>query len=167
MGYRNYIEKLPRSVYEQYKDLTAKEIEEKYGEDFYIGREHGLVELHCLGKYCDFDIENLLTRFYKEEMPWECDIEFSLGSKELLLRIIEHYREYVEKFYTNLAEKSQEENKQHALSMAREWSSNYPPYSLDGSEMISSWKYEYAIFDLVRIYREFDWENDVLIYTGG
>jgi hypothetical protein len=167
MGYRNYLNKLPRSVYEEYKDLTAIEIEEKYGEDFYIGRDHGLVELHCLGKYCDFDIHDLLTRFYKEEMDFECDVEFSLASKEVLLRIIEHYREYVEKFYVDLAEKPIEKHREHALSMAREWSSHLTPYSLDGDEMVSSWKYEYVIFELVRIYREFDWENDVLIYTGG
>ncbi len=167
MGYRNYINKLPRVIYEEFKDLSVSEIEEKYGEDFYIGKEQSLTELHCLGKYCDFDIEPLISRFFKEEMPWECDMEFSLGSKELLERIIEHYREYVYDFYTELAEKSPEKQKEHASYMAREWRKEYPPYSLnDDSEMVTSWKYEYAIFELVRIYREFDWENDVLIYSG-
>jgi hypothetical protein len=27
--------------------------------------------------------------------------------------------------------------------------------------------YEYAIFELVRVYKTFDWENDALVLIGG
>lgn len=30
-----------------------------------------------------------------------------------------------------------------------------------------SWKYEYTIFNLVHIYKTFNWDNDMLIYYGG
>jgi hypothetical protein len=41
------------------------------------------------------------------------------------------------------------------------------PYDLEsGDEVTTSWKYEYAIFELVRIYKTFDWENDIMIYYG-
>lgn len=28
------------------------------------------------------------------------------------------------------------------------------------------WDYEYAIFELVRLYKSFDWENDELVLVG-
>lgn len=41
------------------------------------------------------------------------------------------------------------------------------PYNLDeGDEITTSWKYEYSIFELVRIYKTFDWKNNVMIYYG-
>lgn len=53
-----------------------------------------------------------------------------------------------------------------AKSNLHEWKLN-PPYDLDGGDEVSlSWKYEYAIFELVRIYKQFDWENDILVYYG-
>lgn len=32
--------------------------------------------------------------------------------------------------------------------------------------LVSSWLYEHAIFDLVRIYKTFDWENKCLLFMG-
>lgn len=42
------------------------------------------------------------------------------------------------------------------------------PYNLnkDNKAIISSWLYEYEIFELVRIYKTFDPETEVLIYYG-
>lgn len=59
----------------------------------------------------------------------------------------------------------------HTRSMGSEWGLTFMdkmrPYELDKREEItSSWKYEYAIFELVRIYKEFDWENNVMYYHG-
>lgn len=54
---------------------------------------------------------------------------------------------------------------QHIRSMRMEW--NLTPYNLnEGDEVTHSWKYEYSIFELVRIYKQFDWENNVMIYYG-
>jgi Ni,Fe-hydrogenase I large subunit len=62
----------------------------------------------------------------------------------------------------------------HLLDMGREWGicsypnqSNRNPYILKkDSLIISSWKYEYAIFELVRIYNSFNWKKCVMIYYG-
>lgn len=35
-----------------------------------------------------------------------------------------------------------------------------------GAEITSSWKYEYNIFELVRIYKTFDWKRNNLVYYG-
>ena len=32
--------------------------------------------------------------------------------------------------------------------------------------LVSSWLYEHTIFDLVRIYKTFDWENKCLLFMG-
>ena len=64
---------------------------------------------------------------------------------------------------------------QQVKSMASEWGiatwgqmdDGDVPYRLDrGDEITNSWKYEYVIFELVRIYKSFDWENNIMIYHG-
>ena len=60
----------------------------------------------------------------------------------------------------------------HVRSMAIEWGvtgflDEMVPYSLDPNrELVSSWKYEYAIFNLVLLYRTFDWKRNIMIYYG-
>lgn len=55
---------------------------------------------------------------------------------------------------------------EHMRSMRTEWTL-LKPYNLDnGDEITSSWKYEYGIFELVRIYKSFDWKKNVMIYYG-
>lgn len=54
----------------------------------------------------------------------------------------------------------------HIRSMRSEWTV-LTPYDLKkGDEITSSWKYEYGIFELVRIYKSFDWKRNVMIYYG-
>lgn len=54
----------------------------------------------------------------------------------------------------------------HVRSMRTEWTA-MTPYDLNrDDEVTTSWKYEYAIFELVRIYKTFDWKKNVMIYYG-
>jgi hypothetical protein len=54
----------------------------------------------------------------------------------------------------------------HVRSMWTEWC-RLTPYNLDnGDAVTTSWKYEYAQFELVRIYKNFDWGNNLMIYYG-
>lgn len=55
----------------------------------------------------------------------------------------------------------------HIISINSEWNM-LVPFNLDDGkdEVTSSWKYEYSIFELVRIYKSFDWENNVMIHYG-
>ena len=51
------------------------------------------------------------------------------------------------------------------------WSGKYfgiLPIDLDESRerITGDWSYEYAIFELVRLYKIFDWENDELVLVG-
>lgn len=60
----------------------------------------------------------------------------------------------------------------HVRSMAMEWGvagwlPDEVPYSLDPKrDLVSSWKYEYSIFNLVNLYKTFDWKRNVMIYYG-
>jgi len=55
---------------------------------------------------------------------------------------------------------------EHVRSMRTEWV-QLTPFNLEkGSEVTTSWKYEYSIFELVNIYKSFDWDNNLMIYYG-
>jgi hypothetical protein len=55
---------------------------------------------------------------------------------------------------------------EHIRSMRTEWTV-LTPFDLErGDEITISWKYEYGIFELVRIYKSFDWKKNVMIYYG-
>lgn len=61
----------------------------------------------------------------------------------------------------------------HVRDMATEWGvaawfKDSVPYNIDlsDSNLISSWKYEYGIFELVKLYKTFDWKRNVMIYYG-
>lgn len=62
---------------------------------------------------------------------------------------------------------------EHVRSMAREWgvntySESIRPYSLDleRKTIVRSCKYEYAVFELVNIYKSFDWKKNVMYFYG-
>jgi hypothetical protein len=173
MGYRNYIGRLPKSVHEEVKDLTEQELTDKYGGDedeedrYFWPYEHlSVEEIYECGKYCDE--RETLTRFFTHKMNSESDGEFMLGSKDLLNEIIIAYHKSTTKYYKELLENDDiDAHIKHARDMLFEWD-KMEPYSLDidSPKIVSSWKYEYEIFELVRIMKTFDWENDVLVYYG-
>jgi hypothetical protein len=55
---------------------------------------------------------------------------------------------------------------EHIKSMRNEWVLLNPFRLEKGIEITTSWKYEYGIFELVRIYKYFDWDNNIMIYYG-
>ena len=61
--------------------------------------------------------------------------------------------------------------KVHVEHKASEWrNKDFPmlkPYDLtDRDCIVSSWLYEYQIFELVRIYKTIDWEKDCILFYG-
>lgn len=55
---------------------------------------------------------------------------------------------------------------EHMKGFNMEWNSMLP-YDLEKGESVStSWKYEYGVFELVRIYKSFDWKRNVMVYYG-
>ncbi len=56
----------------------------------------------------------------------------------------------------------------HINSRLRLWKGNFvKPYSLKDNNTVSGdWSYEYSVFNLVHILHTFDWDNDLMIYSG-
>ena len=54
----------------------------------------------------------------------------------------------------------------HVRVMRTEWTAMTPYDLTRGDEVTTSWKYEYVIFELIRIYKTFDWKKNVMIYYG-
>ena len=51
--------------------------------------------------------------------------------------------------------------------MRFEWCGGWNPFDLtEGDAITTSWKYEYGIFEMIRIYKSFDWKKNVMIYYG-
>lgn len=55
---------------------------------------------------------------------------------------------------------------EHVRNMRTEWTAMTPYDLTSGDSITTSWKYEYGIFELVKIYKTFDWKKNVMIYYG-
>ena len=149
-------------------------------------------KLYELGKYADdFDNKHFKPVFLNEELQKEFEEEHDLYivGKEFMKGVIERYTKKVQDYYKELIKDVVEESGfmrtkelneipdssiykilDHIKSMASEWGVCFVkilPYRLDENDSVcTSWKYEYSIFELVRIYKTFDWENSHMIYYG-
>src|SRR3990172_3792545 len=185
MGYRNYIASITKEEYDKIKDFTKKELYEYKNEDI----EDGCVgvcdmaekELYGFGKYCEFGDEKFYKPFFMNKDLQEnftAEQDFYIVGKDFLKHIIEHNNEKMKFLYTelisgitdenisNIPQKKAEELFNWVRGNAIEWT-HLTPYNLDeGDEITTSWNYEYSIFELVRIYKSFDWKNNIMFYYG-
>lgn len=172
MGYRNYIGKVKKEKYDELSSLSNKQIVElydSYGDSLYFNVKEitELEEIHEFGKYCEFDIKKHTKRFFKDKMVFEDDEEFYIASPKFLECVIKDYHNNIINYYNKIMDESDEQKNIYFKSKISEWSS-LKPYNLDlnNDVIVDSWKYEYVIFELVRIYKSFDWDNYLLIYYG-
>ena len=114
-----------------------------------------------------------LKNEYEEYAPY-------IVGKEALLCAIELYKKNVISSYEKMLswnEKDQEDDwkertKQQFIedsisSILREWKNNSAYNTSDKTPAItSSWKYEYAVFELVRLYKSTDWDKYELLFMG-
>lgn len=55
----------------------------------------------------------------------------------------------------------------HVKSMQLEWTEHYSAINLGSKQIITnSWKYEYSLFELARIYNFFDWDKNIMFFYG-
>ena len=98
-------------------------------------------------------------------------------TKDDFKAVIEEYRQKIVNWLQSLLNPEDDEERKH-LAIEHEiqdkidsWSCKYfgiSPIDLDESRerITGDWSYEYAIFELVRLYKIFDWENDDLVLVG-
>lgn len=150
----------------------------KIGEEFFsFGKYYeNADEIQQNGKPLFADSK--LSERYEEYEP------FIVG-KEAVLNAIEYQKGLIIKMYENMLlrtdevrleedydERSKEKMyEEHLNSMYREWKNGFDKViaiNLDESNpaITTSWKYEYSIFELVRLYKTTDWERYSLIFLG-
>lgn len=147
-------------------------------------------ELYELGKYSEigFKLESKRPSLFtsKELKERYSDYGFALLAKEDFKAVIEAYRQKIINWLQSLLNpeddpiipsKLSKEERKH-LTIEHEiqdkidsWSGKYfgiSPIDLDESRdrITGDWSYEYAIFELVRLYKIFDWENNELVLVG-
>lgn len=87
-------------------------------------------------------------------------------------KIIDFYKSLLEVDEIDKAHKItvEEKCKRHVGNQLNEWENAFGicPIDTDLSKPIinRSWLYEYGIFELVRVYKTFDWENNSLVLLG-
>ena len=151
-------------------------------------------ELYEFGKYTEFDNKKFFKPFFKNKKLQEYyEGDFWIVEKEFLKHIIEHYKGKIIAYYDKLLDCSttdrthekhgvlrikEEELKniapekfaewfRHIIDMRMEWTHDFAFNMKEDSDKVThSWKYEYSIFELVRIYKTFDWKNNSMVYYG-
>lgn len=193
MGYRIRLGKVSKKEKQRFKGLNHEQaVIENGGENNSLYYPPFHTQLYEIGKYVAF--EKGRTAFYDFDIVDATEAEFDVLDKEGLAFVIESYRKSTLDFYikilkpfenyAKLAEPHAKlDNKnlpdtEHICRVLANiqgkidiWQSQFSkPYYLDeektDGEIVSSWSIEYAIFNLVHIYRTFDWKNDYLIYSG-
>ena len=192
MGYRLRLGQIAKSEKEKFAGKTYEEAEAMMGDDesLYYPKAH--TELYQIGKYVDFSEGT--QPFYDFDIYEATESEFLIMDKVGLKLIIDSYHEKIHDNFKEMhayVTASEEERQRmdeeafyhggdrianHFREKADEWTiggqlgGRILPYRLDeedpDGEITGSWSYEYAIFNLVYIYRNFDWENNYLIYSG-
>lgn len=147
-------------------------------------------ELYELGKYSEiaFKLESERPSLFTSEELKErySDYGFALLTKDDFKAIIEAYRQKIVEWFTYLlnpdesridSNKLSKEERKHLeweyeiKDKLEKWSGKYfgiSPIDLDENRerITGDWSYEYAIFELVRLYKVFDWENNELVLVG-
>ena len=180
MGYRNYIALLDRKKHNEIKDMTYSQLQKWYGDE-YVPCYKLASEVHEIGKYWDCDFmdklkQPIFTRPSTDKRFNE-DGEFYAINKDALKVIIESYRDKVVAYYESLLNPSERDKllgdvktpEIHVKQQLSLWSEKrFTPYNLDLSDqnIVNSWQYEHAIFELVRLYKTIDENEHIICITG-
>ena len=61
----------------------------------------------------------------------------------------------------------------HVEETIREWEPEYRPdimspinFNQNDEKLTNSWRYEYSIWELVKLYKDFDFENNTMLFVG-
>lgn len=194
MGYSHYLYAVPKQQVEEIQSCKNNKdwigFADRYGYkvDYnlcddgtgYFAPYNVGTELYELGKYSKIghklEAERLSLFTFDELKDMYEDYGFALLTKDDFKAIIDYYRQRIFNWFDSLLHPEEEENqlenlKQEMKHKLDEWSGkNFGilPFDLDENKeaITTSWYCEYAIFELVRLYKAFDWENDNLVLIG-
>jgi len=168
MGYRTRLSKIDKEQAKKYRTSSYEFLEETHNGDFCLDDMNTYEEI----KYIDeinISSENFFM-FDIKDYGYEC----SIIDKDVLKLIIEHYEKRASDMYNNLYQLLiQNQDKKtpirivsHLLHKKTIWKNDWTkPYTLD-KEMSTTGMYEYDIFELIHIYRTFDFDKNYMLMVG-
>lgn len=196
MGYRHYFYEFPKTEIEEIKNCKTNdefcdwaeskgyEVERYEGEETYISVYNLGKEIYEFGKYVDWAFkmqEKNESIFGNDELKKQYD-DYSpvVCTQEDFLFVIDTYKKKIIDYYKGLLELDEidekheitveEKCKRHVVKQLTEWENGWGICPIDTdlshSYINRSWLYEYGIFELVRRYKTFDWENNSLVLIG-
>lgn len=175
MSYHQRLAKIPKTAQNKVAGLTFEQLESKYNEHFFITNLRGYKELMYLG-----DVKISGTDFFSFDIN-QYGYEFHILTQDDLKNIIEQYYKHVQNEFTKLNELlnplCKNENVDygpiisHLYSKFQIWGDtgmNWRPYNLNENRenIVDSNRYEYDVFELVRILKTFDFKKNYLILSG-
>lgn len=191
MGYRHYFHAVPKTQIEairkcktneefcEWAESAGYEIDRCEDEPTYVPVYRLGEEIYEFGKYVEwaFAMQEKNESIFSSEELKECYEDYTpiLCSKEDFLSVIDIYKKkiasYLESLLSNDEYATAEQKCQRDIKdRLDEWKNTfgYSPVNtdLDKAYITKSWLYEYSIFELVRLYKTFDWENDALMLVG-
>lgn len=196
MGYSHRLYLIEKKVLRQIKKMTPEEfrawgVEKDIADESFDEKDPTYVPLYEIGtEFYDFGkyfegaekLEQTGTPLFKnKDLLDEYDhySPFVVG-KEAVLCAIEEYRKYIVNYYTKMLTRTPEDAENdydertkeqmledHAKSMCREWE-RLIAYDIsdDTPAVTTSWTYEYAVFELVRLYKATNWKKYGLLFMG-
>lgn len=182
MSYQELIDYYKNNKPELYNDNEDEEQFEPY-EMFEQTELYDFAQLPFLPKVMK-TAEKLFTnpdtdKMFEHYNIYLCSRETYLAAIECMREmIVENFKEMLDLPYEHLQLKVRNKMEEWQLFSERlnvEDATKYngineqtKPYNTDPEKdtIVNSWLYEYSIFELVRLYKKFDWENDVLLLYG-
>lgn len=155
------------------------------GEGYFAPRQLS-GEFYELGKEAFLNLEQTCPQIFtsKELRDYYEDYGFNLLTQENFKQIIESYKEKIIDYFSYLLNPEapshyykpplkitkEELWKRHIEEKLFTWQSKYytdpVDLSLDKEYITTSGLYEYVIFELIRLYKTFDWKNNDLALVG-
>jgi hypothetical protein len=191
MGYRHYFYAIPKKQIEGIRNCKTNEefctwaekagyeVEREEDEEPWVTVYHLGREIYEFGKYVDwaFDMQNKNESIftYDELKERYSDYDPVICSKDDFLAAIDNYKQKIISYLEGCLEEeegstSEQKCVRDVKDRLYEWKNPYKYAAVDINDdrscITTSWLYEYAIFELVRKYKTFDWENDCLVLLG-
>ena len=155
------------------KDSLKPFFKKKSTQEFYADTEFHVVTKEFLAYVIDSYKQRVINYYNEMLNPFFGNLgETDTTASDFIKSVKTEYGYRKDKRNYDFSKITQEEENalfnvfEHLLSMSTEWVS-LSPYDLETKDTVTdSWKYEYSIFELVRIYKSFDWKRNVMTYYG-
>lgn len=183
MGHRYFMYKISKDLVNEIKSMTYEELVEKFNSEeeqgsFYLGNlpKEEICEFGSI--HWDNTAERIISKgvplFERiEVMKVLSDYEPYVVGKTGLLEAIDIYQNKVISIYKNLLldnqdGKASEKQKKYLQCILNEWEQGFAINLNENQKRItSSWKYEYVLFELVRLLKTIDFEQDTILFYEG